>query len=203
MPVDTSLYKELPIFPLTVNVLPGGYLPLQIFEPRYLDMVKSCMTQEIGFGVVFLRSSISSVSSSELPDHSPIGTYVEIVDFNQLENGLLGITVQGQYRIQILDRRKQEDGLMIADIIKKAEEEESISLEPEYENIWKILRDISKHPEIKKLELNIDFDNSSSVAYNLASLLPLSPPERQNILEFQSNADRFDHLNKIVKKLGG
>jgi len=51
--------------------------------------------------------------------------------------------------------------------------------------------------------LAINFENSSSVAYNLASLLPLTPPERQNILEFQSNVDRFDHLNKIVKQLGG
>ena len=203
MPVNTKLSSELPIFPLTINVLPGGYLPLQIFEPRYLDMVKNCMRQEIGFCVVLLRGSMHQIDSSKLPDHSPIGTYVEIVDFNQLENGLLGITVQGQYRIQILDRRKQEDGLIIADIIEQSEEEESLSLEPQYKNIWRILRDISKHPEIKKLELDIDFNNSSSVAYNLASLLPLTSPERQNILEFQSNFDRFDHLNKIVKQLGG
>ena len=203
MPFNTKLSRELAIFPLTVNVLPGGYLPLQIFEPRYLDMVKKCMTRETGFCVVLLRGSMNQISSSKLPDHSPIGTYVEIVDFNQLENGLLGITVQGQCRIQILDRRKQEDGLIIADIIEQIEVEESISLEPQYENIWRILKDISKHPEIKKLELEIDFDNSSSVAYNLASLLPLTPLDRQNILEFRSNVDRFDHLNKIVKQLGG
>lgn len=203
MPFDTKLSRELAIFPLTVNVLPGGYLPLQIFEPRYLDMVKKCMTRETGFCVVLLRGSMNQISSSKLPDHSPIGTYVEIVDFNQLENGLLGITVQGQCRIQILDRRKQEDGLIIADIIEQTEVEESISLEPQYENIWRMLKDISKHPEIKKLELEIDFDNSSSVAYNLASLLPLTPLDRQNILEFRSNVDRFDHLNKIVKQLGG
>ena len=203
MPFNTKLSRELAIFPLTVNVLPGGYLPLQIFEPRYLDMVKKCMTRETGFCVVLLRGSMNQISSFKLPDHSPIGTYVEIVDFNQLENGLLGITVQGQCRIQILDRRKQEDGLIIADIIEQTEVEESISLEPQYENIWRILKDISKHPEIKKLELEIDFDNSSSVAYNLASLLPLTPLDRQNILEFRSNVDRFDHLNKIVKQLGG
>ena len=145
----------------------------------------------------------SESKTTNLPDHSPIGTYVEIVDFNQLENGLLGITVQGQYRIKILDRKVQEDGLIIADTIEEPEEEESVSLEPQYENIWRILREISDHPEIKKLQLVIDFDNSSSVAYSLASLLPLTPPERQNILEFKSNVDRFDHLNKIVKQLGG
>ena len=203
MPIETNFSKELPIFPLTVNVLPGGYLPLQIFEPRYLDMVKSCMSQETGFCIVLLKGSAQESSSSNLPDHSPIGTYVQIVDFNQLENGLLGITVQGKYRIKILDRKFQEDGLIVGNITKEEEEEESISLEPQYDNIWKILKDISKHPEIQKLDLEIDFGNSSSVAYNLANLLPLPPSERQNILEFQSNVDRFEHLNKLVKSLGG
>ena len=202
MQKKTKFTKELPLFPLTVNVLPGGYLPLQIFEPRYLDMVKECMSNEIGFCVVLLRGQ-QEIKSTNLPDHSPIGTYVEIIDFNQLENGLLGITVQGKYRIKIIDRRVQEDGLVIGDSIEHPEEDESVSLEPKYKEIWKILREISDHEEIKKLNLNIDFDNSSSVAYNLASLLPITPPERQNILEFQSNTDRFDHLQKIVKQLGG
>ena len=202
MQKKTKFTKELPLFPLTVNVLPGGYLPLQIFEPRYLDMVKECMSNEIGFCVVLLRGQ-QEMKSTNLPDHSPIGTYVEIIDFNQLENGLLGITVQGKYRIKIIDRRIQEDGLVIGDSIEHPEEDESVSLEPKYKEIWKILREISDHEEIKKLNLNIDFDNSSSVAYNLASLLPITPPERQNILEFQSNTDRFEHLQKIVKQLGG
>ena len=202
MQKKTKFTKELPLFPLTVNVLPGGYLPLQIFEPRYLDMVKECMSNEIGFCVVLLRGQ-QEMKSTNLPDHSPIGTYVEIIDFNQLENGLLGITVQGKYRIKIIDRRVQEDGLVIGDSIEHPEEDESVSLEPKYKEIWKILREISDHEEIKKLNLNIDFDNSSSVAYNLASLLPITPPERQNILEFQSNTDRFNHLQKIVKQLGG
>ena len=202
MQKKTKFTKELPLFPLTVNVLPGGYLPLQIFEPRYLDMVKECMSNEIGFCVVLLRGQ-QEIKSTNLPDHSPIGTYVEIIDFNQLENGLLGITVQGKYRIKIIDRRVQEDGLVIGDSIEHPEEDESVSLEPKYKEIWKILREISDHEEIKKLNLNIDFDNSSSVAYNLASLLPITPPERQNILEFLSNTDWFDHLQKIVKQLGG
>tara|TARA_Y100000590_G_scaffold122407_6_gene140121 strand:- start:2467 stop:3075 length:609 start_codon:yes stop_codon:yes gene_type:complete len=202
MQAKANFSKEIPIFPLTVNVLPGGYLPLQIFEPRYLDMVKSCMSKETGFCVVLLRGH-QEAKRTNLPDHSPIGTYVEIIDFNQLENGLLGITVQGQYRIKILDRKAQEDGLIIGDSIEHPEEDESVSLEPQYKEIWRILREISNHEDIKKLNLSIDFDNSSSVAYNLASLLPITPPERQNILEFQSNVDRFDHLQKIVKQLGG
>ena len=170
-----NLSKECSLFPLTVNVLPGGYLPLQIFEPRYLDMIKQCLNQESGFCVVLLQPNKHETTNKEnYPYHYLIGTYVEI-----------------------------DDGLIVGNVIEIGEEEESVSLEPQYKNIWSMLKQISKHPEVKKLNLEINYNCSSSVIYNLASLLPLTPPERQGILESKSNISRLDHINQLVKKLGG
>jgi Lon protease-like protein len=43
----------IPIFPLAgVLLLPGGHLPLNIFEPRYLQMVRDAMTGERLIGMV-------------------------------------------------------------------------------------------------------------------------------------------------------
>ena len=195
-----STAKETALFPLTINVLPGAYLPLQIFEPRYIDMVKDCLGKERGFCIVLIKEE--KELSTLQAQHSATGTYVEVVDFNQLENGLLGITVQGKYRAQILDRREQDDGLLLGNIVQ-SKEADDICLEADYENIWRVLREISEHPEIKKLQLEIDFSNSSSVAYNLASLLPISPLDKQLILESNSNQIRLDSLQEILKKLGG
>ena len=50
-----STPKETALFPLSINVLPGAYLPLQIFEPRYIDMVKDCLGKEKGFCVVLMK----------------------------------------------------------------------------------------------------------------------------------------------------
>ena len=195
-----STAKETALFPLTINVLPGAYLPLQIFEPRYIDMVKDCLSKERGFCIVLIKEE--KELSTLKAQHSATGTYVEVVDFNQLENGLLGITVQGKYRAQILDRREQDDGLLLGNIVQ-SKEADDICLEADYENIWRVLREISEHPEIKKLQLEIDFSSSSSVAYNLASLLPISPLDKQLILESNSNQIRLDSLQEILKKLGG
>ena len=195
-----STPKETALFPLTINVLPGAYLPLQIFEPRYIDMVKDCLSKETGFCVVLIKEE--KELSTLKAQHSATGTYVEIVDFNQLENGLLGITVQGKYRAQILDRKEQDDGLLLGNIVQ-SKEADDICLEADYENIWRVLREISEHPEIKKLQLEIDFSDSSSVAYNLASLLPISPLDKQLLLESNSNKIRLDSLQEILKKLGG
>ena len=197
--MEENLSRDLPLFPLNVNILPGGYLPLQIFEPRYLDMVKNSMSKEIGFCIHLIKPS----RQKEEVSFYKKGTYVEVVDFNQLDNGLLGITVQGKYRIEVLDEIIQEDGLRIGTVFELGEEEESVNLKPSYNNIWNILEDLSSHPEIKKLQLEIDFNSSSSVAYNLASLLPLTPPEKQTILEAEKNSEKLDFLNQVLKKLGG
>ena len=45
----------MPIFPLRTVLFPGGILPLRIFEPRYVDMIRWCMREQATFGVVLLR----------------------------------------------------------------------------------------------------------------------------------------------------
>ena len=65
---------ETPLFPLSINVLPGAYLPLQIFEPRYLDMVKDRLSKQEGFCIVLSQPEDVSLDSEGLPQHSATGT---------------------------------------------------------------------------------------------------------------------------------
>ena len=194
--------NSYPIFPLSINVLPGAYLPLQIFEPRYLDMVKSSLAKEEGFCIALTKGE-GPISVKGFPNHYDVGTYVEIVDFNQLQNGLLGITVKGLNKVEISDRWKQDDELLIATITKIKEIGEDLSEEPSYKEVWSMLLEISEHPEIKKLNLEIDLKNAINVSYILGSLLPLTPQEKQTMLEFESSVEKLDYLKSIIKKLGG
>lgn len=190
------------LFPLSVNVLPGAYLPLQIFEPRYIDMVSECLANSEGFCIVLFKDDENEENKEYLPHHN-IATYVEIVDFNKLDNGLLGITVQGKYKIKIEDVWKQEDELLLGKIEKINEEDENLSNEPEYLDLWNMVKEITNHPEIKKLNLDLDLNSSISVCYILASVLPLRPQEKQTILEFENNRDKLDYLKALIKRLGG
>ena len=191
-----------PVFPLSINVLPGAYLPLQIFEPRYLDMVKSSLAKEEGFCIALIKQDEEAYSDG-LPSLHEVGTYVEIVDFNQLQNGLLGITVKGLNKVRTLDRWKQDDELLLANISKLKEFEEDFSEDPSYKEIWSMLIEISNHPEVKKLNLEIDLKNAVNVSYILGSLLPLSPTEKQTMLELESSTEKLDYLKSIIKRLGG
>lgn len=190
------------LFPLSVNVLPGAYLPLQIFEPRYIDMVSECLANSEGFCIVLFKDDENEENKEYLPHHN-IATYVEIVDFNKLDNGLLGITVQGKYKIRIEDVWKQEDELLLGKIEKINEEDDNLSNDPEYLDLWNMVKEITNHPEIKKLNLDLDLNSSISVCYILASVLPLRPQEKQTILEFENNRDKLDYLKALIKRLGG
>ena len=190
------------LFPLSVNVLPGAYLPLQIFEPRYIDMVSECLANSEGFCIVLFKDDENEENNEYLSYHD-IATYVEIVDFNKLDNGLLGITVQGKHKIRIEDVWKQEDELLLGKIEKINEEDDNLSNDPEYLDLWNMVKEITNHPEIKKLNLNLDLKSSISVCYILASVLPLRPQEKQTILEFENNRDKLDYLKALIKRLGG
>ena len=155
MQIMSDRLSKVPLFPLTVNVLPGGILPLQIFEPRYIDMVKACMSNEVGF-IVALTKQSKSPKENPIIENFSISTYVEIIDFDLLENGLLGISVKGLHRVEILDIELQEDGLLIADADIVLEENSSV-FKKDFKNIWQVLQQISEHPEVKKIGIQIDF----------------------------------------------
>ena len=69
-----SHLAQLPLFPLQSVLFPGGLLPLQIFEVRYLDMIGKCHKAGTPFGVVCLTQG-REVRQREVrqPDKQPRG----------------------------------------------------------------------------------------------------------------------------------
>ena len=96
---------NLPIFPLKLVVLPGTIQGLQIFEPRYLNMVKQCMSDASNF-VISYKSDRSDDFDFGI---EKVGTSVQIVDFNNLPNGLLGITVKAESKVSLNNIVQLED----------------------------------------------------------------------------------------------
>ena len=105
--------REIPLFPLGTVLFPGGPLPLRIFEARYIDLVRRCLRDGSGFGVVLIRDGVEAGGPALTFD---VGTYARIVDFSQQPDGLLGIRASGERRFRILERRRARDGLNVADV---------------------------------------------------------------------------------------
>jgi Lon protease-like protein len=100
--------RELPLFPLNTVLFPGGPLPLRIFEPRYLDMVSRCLREQTGFAVVLQGDGDEASAATSF---AATGTEAQIVDFDRLEGGLLGISCIGRGRVRIVEAWREADGL--------------------------------------------------------------------------------------------
>ena len=188
--------NNLPIFPLGLVALPGSIQSLQIFEPRYVNMIKSCMSDDHGFVIVLQNNESTDFGISKK------GTYVEIIDFNNLPNGLLGITVKSENKVSIKNIYQLEDGLHIADIKPEIDPEvDNQALIAEYPEIINILSQLIKHPKINELPIKVDFNSADSIAYHLAGLIPLSMKQKQNLLEAFDASQRLSILSKYIEKI--
>ena len=109
----TTVQRDFPLFPLNTVLFPGSRLPLQIFEPRYIDLVRDCLRTDQGFGLVAIRDG-REAGAAATPWH--VGTLARIVDWDQGENGLLKILVEGGQRLDILETRVGAGQLVVADV---------------------------------------------------------------------------------------
>ena len=194
--------QEIPLFPLGHVLFTGGRLPLQIFEPRYLDMVGRCMRSQAGFGVVLIREGTETFGGSGPPSLFNIGTYARIADFSQLANGLLGIVCTGEGKFRIERSWEAPDHLVMAEVAFLPEERQT-RLGEEFSSLVETLRVLVKHPMIEKLDLDIDYDDARSVGWRLAELLPLEAETRQSLLQMQSPRERLVEINRLIAKLKG
>ena len=97
--------EELPLFPLETVLFPYAALQLHVFEERYRDMVRDCMSSDKPFGIVLIRSGDMTGGSAE---PYMVGTAVRIVQVYTYEDGRLDIQVQGErrFRIRKIDESK-------------------------------------------------------------------------------------------------
>ncbi len=187
---------RIPLFPLNTVLFPGGPLPLRIFETRYVDMVRRCMREQAAFGVVLLRSGgeVGDVSST-----AEVGTTARIVDFNQLPDGLLGITCTGERKFRVLTRWREADGLNMAQVQWLAHEA-SETLPPEYRHLSDILRRVL--PELSEVYQFVDkkFDDAAWVGARLTELVPLELTDKQVLLEIADPLERLARLAPMIKR---
>ena len=196
---------EIPLFPLRTVLFPGGTLPLRIFEPRYVDMVRWCMREAKGFGVVLLREGSDVMKPIDVDGEQPganifnVGTQAHIVDFNQADNGLLGIVARGGEKFTIMQSITEADGLMRAQVRTLSEPAQPLAAK--HENLVSVLLDLLSHPLIQELDPVTNLGENRSMSHRLADLLPIAPELKQWMLEMTDPDERLHELQEIIKQL--
>ena len=185
--------QGVPIFPLRTILFPGSKLPLRIFEPRYLDMVSHCMRSNIEFGIVLSRK----VPQPGMLETYATGTLATIIDWNQGDDGLLGITTLGTNKFELLSMTKQEDGLNIGEI-RILEKEEDFKSPSNFDNMVNLLEAILEDFDLYHERDNF-FESASWVSFRFAEILPLKIEDKQKCLEFDDPILRLNFLEPLIK----
>lgn len=194
---------ELPLFPLSSALMPYGFMPLQIFEQRYLDMVAACMRTDTGFGVVWLRNgSEVSGGSIDTPDIGDYGTYARITDFDQLPNGLLGITIRGQARFDVEDVWRDPSGLVRARVNMEPQLQ-PVAMREGWRSLEVVLRGLESHPHVQRMNLEVDYDNAWEVAYTLVQLLPFEDSIKYELLGMTTVEALIAELDILLNQISG
>ena len=189
---------DVPLFPLTTVLFPGGPLPLRIFEPRYIDMISRCMKSEEPFGVVLIREG-SETGASKTHE---VGTLATITDWYQGSDGLLGVTARGGQRFQLLSSWQQKDGLNVGSV-ELIPEEPPLSLPVEYRALQKILENVLD--ELGRLYESLDrrFDDAVWLSYRFVEILPIDLEQKQRCLESSDTLARLKLVEELVHSVTG
>jgi uncharacterized protein len=194
---------QVPIFPLSTVLFPGGRLPLRVFEVRYMDMVRACMRTGTPFGICRITAG-NEVGKPA--DHEAVGCVARISDWDMKDIGVLRITVLGNERFRVLERTIAADGLITGSVQMLADD----PLEPvpeQYSACTALLKQVLADIEEKITEHDqrpivppYRFDSSAWVGNRLAELLSISANAKQKLMELDDPAVRLSLIDQFLKQ---
>lgn len=199
-PPFDQLPASLPIFPLpNVVVMPGCQLPLNIFEPRYLNMVFDALGAERMIGIVQPEGEARSGKPQPLYQ---VGTAGRISLFQETEDGRLLIMLSGVCRFETREEIPTTRGYrrMMVDWTQFREDYEQPEVEVELrEELMQSLKDYFEHHR-----LEADWDllgrlETWELLDRLVAGLPIAVAERQMLVETVSLKQRLRRLNALLQ----
>ena len=221
MPESLTL-TSLPLFPLGTVLYPGGLLPLQIFEVRYLDMIGKCHKTGAPFGVVSLteglevRRPVNAAAKGTPPGgdgfareaFNTVGTLARIIEFSVPQPGLMVVQCEGIHRFTITRREKLKHGLWIADVLRMEDDlpvKIPHDLQKAADALGKLIKELlnsDTHPEKMPMLAPYHLDDCSWVANRWCELLPIPLPVKQQLMELDNPLLRLELVCDMLERHG-
>ena len=195
-----DLPQVIPVFPLDgALLLPGGRLPLNIFEPRYLNMVDDAMAGDRIIGMVQTRAG----GDRERPSLAPVGCAGRITSFAETGDGRYLITLTGLCRFQPGDELPVQTPYR--QVLARFEPYESDLAPVDADRLLDrtMFFDVLKQ-YLERRGLDIDWESAKgappdALINSLAMGLPFDNAEKQALLEAYSLEDRRDTLCALLE----
>jgi Lon protease-like protein len=190
---------RLPLFPLHTVLFPEATLALQIFEPRYREMIGRCLAHDETFGVVLILEG-EEVGGEVIPRR--FGTEAAIIASERSKDGRYDIVAEGRRRfefvgldksraylradVEFLDDPLGEDAELLADTVAHLVEG--------------VVQALEAHGRVVVDETWNNLD-PRSLSYHVATILPGAEDVRQELLEMRDVASRLRREAELLMSI--
>jgi ATP-dependent Lon protease len=180
--------ERIALFPLNVVLFPGAELPLHIFEPRYREMVKSCVEEKSEFGMLLsLPKGVARV-----------GCTAQILDVvKRYGDGRMDIRTVGRAPFRVVELFQQNPLLEgQVDYLEDRETAANPRIQRQLIELFEACHTLifDDYPK------NLQGSPPEELSYLVAGTLPMELLWKQQILELRSEADRQERLVAYLRE---
>ena len=200
MLINKDLPKKIPVFPLSNFIIfPKTTVPLNIFEPRYIQMIDDSMKSNRYIGMIQPKKT----GNLKKPDLHKIGCVGKITSFNETEDGRYLIVLNGVCRYETISEinsnklyRECEVSFekFSNDLIEKNEQ-------VKFSDLKQVFNDLKKLFEQQGYQINwndLEKQNVGQTINTLSMASPFTLEEKQILLETRNLIDRKKKLEEIL-----
>ena len=214
---DILTLSSLPLFPLGTVLYPGGFLPLRIFEVRYLDMIGKCHRLGAPFGVVALtqgaevqRPAGAGPTGDAFANEAfdSVGTLAMITEFSVPQPGLMVVRCTGGQRFRVTRSEKLKHGLWVADVAQLPQDQQ-ITVPEDLQvvsralgKLIKTLQERAVPDDQMPLQPPYLLDDCAWVANRWCELLSLPLDAKQRLMALDNPLVRLELVGDMLARSG-
>jgi Lon protease-like protein len=189
----------LPMFPLGTVLLPGAFLPLHVFEPRYRRLVQDCLAGTPEFGVALIERGHEVGGGDARFD---VGCVARIVEVGELPDGRYALATVGDRRIKVTSWLP-DDPYPRAEVedwpdppVEDGDAERRDEVFAELRRVLALAAEVGEAVgNVAEVELVDDVELAS---HQLVALAPIGPLDRLALLAAPSVRTRLDRVAELL-----
>ena len=197
-----NLPTKLPVFPLSNFIIfPKTTVPLNIFEPRYIDMINDSMQSDKLIGMIQPKNSLDKKNRPQLYE---IGCAGKITSFNETQDGRFLIELKGLTRFKNVKEIETEKKYRILEVSYKKFYQDLLNEKEEikFSDLELIFKDLKSLFEKRGFIINwkaLEKQSLDETINALAMASPFTLEEKQILLEAENLDLRKNKIAEILK----
>jgi Lon protease-like protein len=191
------------MFPLSVVLYPYTGIPLQVFEPRYLELLSVCLEEEQPFGVVLISRGSEVGGGDRRVD---IGTVVRVADLTPLPDARFALMAESTGRLRVTEWLEDDPypQAIVEDLPGQPFTGEPVALTRAESSVRRLRSLLSELGRVPAIPHDLDFGSTpDEIVWRLCASAPLNPLDGQRLLAIDDPGERLDELVGLCDAMAG